>query len=223
MTDSQALALRNKMLGAILRQARMASGKSVSEMAELLGTSRGIYGSFEQGKRAISLPELELFAYHLNLPLWNFLAMESEQTEEKAKINPQLIVGLRQRMIGATLRTHRSEAGLSIKDLAGMVGIPSGRLSSYEQGARPIPLTELGALAEALDRQLDEYVDTEGPVGEWDGNLKAFHAFEELPQELRQFLSDPANRPYLNLARHLSEISVDRLRAVAEGLLDITL
>jgi transcriptional regulator with XRE-family HTH domain len=223
MTDSQALALRNKMLGAILRQARTDAGKSIRETAELIGTSRGIYGSYERGKRAISLPELELFAYHLNIPLGHFLSLGDEGADEKQPIDSQLIIGLRQRMIGATLRTQRSEAGLSIKDLAGMVSIPSSRLSSYEQGSRPIPLTELGALANAVDHQLDEYVDSEGPVGEWDTNLKAFRAFEELPHELRQFFSDPANRSYLELAHHLSEISVDRLRAVAEGLLDITL
>ena len=52
----------------------------------------------------------------------------------------------------------------------------------------------------------------------------AFTALEELemPLDLQVFVSKPINRPYLELAIRLSEMSVDRLRAVAEGLLEIT-
>jgi len=37
------------------------------------------------------------------------------------------------------------------------------------------------------------------------------------------FISKPVNRPYLQLAQRLSEMSVEKLRMVAEGLLEITL
>jgi hypothetical protein len=47
--------------------------------------------------------------------------------------------------------------------------------------------------------------------------------FLELPDELQVFLTQPVNRPYLELAVRLSEMSRDKLRSVAEGLLDITL
>ena len=45
----------------------------------------------------------------------------------------------------------------------------------------------------------------------------------ELPAELQAFVSQPVNRPYLELAIKLSSMSSDKLRSVAEGLLDITL
>jgi aminopeptidase-like protein len=51
---------------------------------------------------------------------------------------------------------------------------------------------------------------------------KAIHDFLKLPADLRQFVSQPVNIPYLELARKLSTMSKDRLRSVAEGLLDIT-
>jgi hypothetical protein len=43
-----------------------------------------------------------------------------------------------------------------------------------------------------------------------------------LPLEVRQFVATPVNRPYLELAMKLSSMSRDKLRAVAENLLDIT-
>jgi hypothetical protein len=46
--------------------------------------------------------------------------------------------------------------------------------------------------------------------------------FSELPSELQQFVCKPINRPYLELAMRLSDLPVDRLRTVAEGLLEIT-
>ena len=47
--------------------------------------------------------------------------------------------------------------------------------------------------------------------------------FKEMPPELQAFVAKPINLPYLELAQRLSEMSVDKLRAVAEGLLEITL
>ena len=47
--------------------------------------------------------------------------------------------------------------------------------------------------------------------------------FTDLPLEMQAFISKPINMPYLELAQRLSEMSVDRLRGVAEGLLEITL
>ena len=49
------------------------------------------------------------------------------------------------------------------------------------------------------------------------------HNFLEMPMELREFVALPVNRPYLELAMKLSNMSTDKLRSVAEDLLDITL
>jgi hypothetical protein len=40
---------------------------------------------------------------------------------------------------------------------------------------------------------------------------------------MQSFVCQPVNRPYLELAMKLSDLSREKLRAVAEGLLDITL
>jgi transcriptional regulator with XRE-family HTH domain len=223
MADKQILSLRSKILGAIMRKARTAAGKSLSEMSALIGETSGSLSSMERGSRAISLPQLELFAYNLDIPLRRFLGEDDAPLDTKEELNPKIVVALRQRMIGALLRTHRTEAGLSMRELADMSGLSSRRISSYEQGERPIPLPELEAMAGCLGRQIEDYVDLEGPVGEWREQRLAFEAFLELPVELREFLGEPMNRPYLDLARNLSAVSIDRLRALGQGLLDITL
>jgi hypothetical protein len=51
---------------------------------------------------------------------------------------------------------------------------------------------------------------------------EAVQHFLEMPAELREFVALPVNRPYLELAMKLSNMSRDKLRSVAENLLDIT-
>ncbi len=51
---------------------------------------------------------------------------------------------------------------------------------------------------------------------------KAVQDFLQLPPELQNFVSKPVNRPYLELAMKLSSMSTDKLRSVAEDLLEIT-
>ncbi|MBC8509927.1 MAG: hypothetical protein H8D34_34190, partial [Chloroflexi bacterium] len=82
---------------------------------------------------------------------------------------------------------------------------------------------ELEHMLKQLNISIDEFRDQTGPVGQWVVQERAIEQFSELPPELQDFVSKPINQPYLELAQRLSEMSVDQLRAVAEGLLDITL
>jgi transcriptional regulator with XRE-family HTH domain len=223
MTDKPALTLRTKMLGAMLREARLKANKSLKEVASLIGTTSGAVSNFEHGRKGISLPELELFAYHLDIPLEHFTTGSTIGTFQKTEFDPTTMVSLRQRMVGALLRKHRTEAEMSIRALADAAGFPSKRLSAYERGERPIPLPELERLLTVLGQSLEDYIDREGPIGEWVSNNHAFANLLQLPSELREFLSTPENQSYLRAAKHLSELSVEKLRALAESLLDLTL
>ncbi|MDP2776994.1 MAG: hypothetical protein Q8O48_05080, partial [Anaerolineales bacterium] len=59
--------------------------------------------------------------------------------------------------------------------------------------------------------------------GQWMSSQRAMQKILELPQEMQDFVCQPVNRPYLELAMKLNEMSKEKLRSVAEGLLDITL
>jgi transcriptional regulator with XRE-family HTH domain len=219
----ETLALRNRILGLLLRNARERAERTKRECAAALGVSTGTITAYEEGRKPISLPELEVLSYVLDTPVSHF--WEREPQIEGAQEPPPLeeVLALRHRIVGALLRKARLEADISQKDMAKVLGCTTGRLSSYEFGKRPIPLAELELLAQFLDRPLSYFLDTqEGPVGEWHRREEAWKYFSELSQEIQDFVSLPANVKYLEVAMRLSKMSVGELRGIAEGLLDIT-
>jgi hypothetical protein len=48
------------------------------------------------------------------------------------------------------------------------------------------------------------------------------NVLKSIPDEVQQFIKNPGNEPYLRLAMHLSSMSTEKLRAIAEGILEIT-
>jgi transcriptional regulator with XRE-family HTH domain len=223
-TPSQ-ITLRTKKLGVLIRGARLAARRTSEDCAKAMGVSKGTFHSYEEGKRAPSLPELELLAYYLKLPIEHFWGKASLSEEQPASepLDMQRLLELRQRMIGALLRQERTNADRSLKALSEETGISSARLKAYELGERPIPLPELETLMSALASRIENFFDQNGPIGGWITDEKSIRQFLQLPKDLQAFICQPVNRPYLDLARKLSGMSNEQLRSVAEGLLDITL
>ncbi len=133
------------------------------------------------------------------------------------------LIKLRQRMIGALLRQERNNVNMSIRHLSTETGITQARLKTYELGERAIPVPELESILTVMGSRIDVFFDQNGPVGQWMTSQRAMQKFLELPDEIQNFVCQPVNRPYLELAMKLSDLSREKLRAVAEGLLDITL
>jgi hypothetical protein len=73
-----------------------------------------------------------------------------------------------------------------------------------------------------LGGRIESFFDRSGPIGQWLISEEAVQHFLDMPMELRQFVALPVNRPYIELAMKLSNMSRDKLRSVAEDLLDIT-
>ncbi|MBI3362433.1 MAG: helix-turn-helix transcriptional regulator [Chloroflexi bacterium] len=224
MADKEALAVRAKILGVLLRDARLAAGKSLKDCATVLGGTPGAYGDCELGRKPLSLPELEILAFYLDTPLSHFWGSEiiSDDKPASAELHAGELLALRHRLIGAKLRAARTAAGVKRKELAAEAGISPGRLSAYEFGEKSIPIPELEVLARALGLTVDHFLERQGPIGEWDANRRAYERFEQLPPDLREFLVEPVNESYLRLAMQLAHLSVEKLRGIAEGILDIT-
>jgi transcriptional regulator with XRE-family HTH domain len=214
--------LRAKMVGAMLREARIAAGMSLKDAAAAIGVSGGALSSYEFGRKAISLPELELLAYTYDFSLRNFFFPEKYAKRVRAKVNPSLLLSLRHRQISAALVKSREAASLTQRELAESAGLTLPRLKAYEKGGKAIPLPDLEVLASRLGLTAETFVAQQPPVGEWDSAKRAFEVVAELPPDLQQFIATPANQPYLRLAMRLSKVPVDRLRTVGEGLIDIT-
>lgn len=216
--------LRTKILGVLLKDARLASGKTVKECAEAMGCKLAVYVAYEAGRKSPSLPELELLAYCLGMPVTHFWDNQSltESAQATQAVPATELTPLRNRIIGAQLRKARLAAKCKLKALAAEVGVPSGRLSAYELGEKAAPLPELEVIALRLGLRLEDLLETQGTIGEWDSTRRAFQDFRQLPAELREFVSHPLNENYLRLAQRLSQLPAAQLRSIAESLLEIT-
>ncbi|MGD8405191.1 MAG: helix-turn-helix transcriptional regulator [Anaerolineales bacterium] len=219
------ITLRAKKLGILIRDARLASRRSVKDCANAIDVTTGIFKAYEEGRKAPSLPELETLVYYLELPIDHFWSDKSisDAPERVTELDLPRLSNLRHRMIGALLRQERMNASLSMKSVAEQSGISTRRLKNYEMGERPIPLPELEVLLNILGGRVETFFDQGGPIGLWMTQQKAVQQFLDMPVELQNFVCQPVNRPYLDLARKLSEMSTEKLRSVAEDLLDITL
>lgn len=212
------------MLGVILKDARKAAHQTTRETAESIGMTTSMLSAFESGRRSITLPELEALAYTYDVPIRHFLYNAQFLTENKRDpINLKRLVPLRQKMIATKLRQLRAEKGMRLSELGKRTGISSRRIKSYEIGRRPITLSDLETLSTALGVEVASFLEPFGPVGEWEINRESDVLFQKLPSDIRHFAAQPVHEPYLRLAMRLSELPADRLRDIAEAILDITL
>lgn len=219
------ITLREKKLGLLIRDARIAERRSIKECADAIGIKPGLFRAYEEGRRAPSLPELETLVYFLKLPISHFWGNEtkSDASSVMESVDVPRLIALRQRMIGALLRQERTNANMSIRQIATEVGISQSKLKAYELGEKAISVPELESILTVLGSRIDVFFDQSGPVGLWLNNQRAMQKFIELPAEMQAFVCQPVNRPYLELAMKMSDMSREKLRSVAEGLLDITL
>ena len=219
------MSIRSRKLGLLIHNARMATRRSVEECSQAIGVTPQVFNEYELGEKSPSLPELELLAFYVNVPLEHFWGGEMLPVdgERSRNIDPERVRSLRQRVIGLMLRKARVEAGVSPDELAERTSITAEKIEAYEMGDIPVPVPELEVISSALNIPIRSMYDQHGPVGTWASQQQLLRAFMELPPEIQAFVCKPINRPYISVAERLSEMSVEKLRAVAEGLLEITL
>ncbi|MFQ5612835.1 MAG: helix-turn-helix domain-containing protein [Anaerolineae bacterium] len=224
MLNEEVLVLRRKILGVLIRNARIKAGMSQKELAGALEISSGLLTDIEFGRRDVSLPQLEAMAYLFHIPLsyfWSDGPIDPPEPEISLKDG----MALRRRIIGVLLKQARTQAGHSQKEVAEFLGCTPGRVSSYEFGKNDIPAFELEQLADFLDVSLDYFVD-KGlvPQSQQNGRLarQDLEHLADLSDDVREFVLNPANELYLRVAMRLGQLSTETLRALAEGILDIT-
>lgn len=220
-----AVAIRSKKLGVLIQSARQSGSYTIDDCSEAIGVSREQFELYEKGVVSPSLPEVEALAFYFQVPLdyfWGREVFDSNQNQLRV-FEKDRLMRLRNRVIGANLRQARHQAGMTALELASSAEISEEQLNRYELGEEAIPLPELELLANSVNRTIKDFQDNRGPIGTWIKQQRAMQHFADLSPDLQDFISKPINRPYLEIAQRLSEMSVEKLRAVAEGLLEITL
>jgi len=221
--DERRLALRNRMIGVLLRDARRREGCTLEECAEALGVSKSDIEAYEEGREPISLPELEVLGYVLDAPVSHFIDPHSQLTTDERDPDFATILSLRRRIIGTLVRQARLEADLDHHDLADWLGCTTDEVEAYELGKRSIPVTQLETLARSLELPLDYFRDEgDGPIAARQQQREIDRRFQDLPSNIKAFVAKPINVKYLELAMKLSHMPASRLREIAEGLLEIT-
>lgn len=223
MFNSYAKIIRAKKLGVLIQNARQVAQRTIPECAEIIHASPEEFEKYERGESSPSLPQLELLASYLRVSLDHF--WEDRILPEQLNFSDgrsRLLLLLRNRIIGAMIRQARLMNNLSINELAEKAGILENQLLDYELGTEPIPLPDLETLTEILNLPIKRLFRNQVPK-EITGQQYMIDELAGLPTELREFITKPSNRPYLELAYRLSQMSVEKLRAVAEVLLEITL
>jgi transcriptional regulator with XRE-family HTH domain len=188
-----------------------------------MGVTVATYTAYEEGRRDATLPELELLAYYLKVPVRLFFERPERLLADDPPIPAEKVIALRQRIIGALLRQVRQDRGRSVKDLATRLGVTTRRISDYELGRKPVPLSQLQEAADVLGVPMSYFIDEGvGPVGEQELLRSQFERFTELPDDVRKFVVNPTNISYLRVAQRLSDMTTEQLRNLAAAILDIT-
>lgn len=143
-------AIRQKIMGILLRNARIRAGRSQTELAAALRVSKYRYVAYEQGRHDLALPELEVIAELCDTPLSYFFDDESAVEDESEELAYQTVPRIQRKVIGALLRQARLQAGMTQKECAEKLGIPARRIGQYEDGEREIPPAEIEVLASYL-------------------------------------------------------------------------
>lgn len=221
---AEVYALRARILGVLIRDARLAKGLTEQQCAAEVGVPLEYFVDWEYGKRSPTLPQLEMLAYYIGVPVshfWNTKTVTGQP--EDRSVPKEVFTELRDRLIGTLLRMAREEAGLSQEAVAETAGLNAEDIEAYELSKRPIPFSELTSLASAVKKPLSYFMEDTGRVGEWLSSQEAYQHFNELPQAVRDWVVLPTNQPFIEIAMKLSKLPVQELREVGENILNITL
>jgi transcriptional regulator with XRE-family HTH domain len=213
--------LRARILGVLLQDARRSKGRTEQQCAAEIGVPLEYYTEMELGERAPSLPQLEILAYFIGVPISHFWNTTTVGTETSG-VAKEDFSDLRDRVIGAMIRAKRQALGMSAADLAEACGLTEQHIEAYELAQHPIPFTELTTLASALKVSVSYFMDDSSRVGDWLSAQEDYRKFAELPAELREWVMQPSHAPFIEIAMKLSKLPVKELRDVGENILNIT-
>lgn len=213
--------MRAKILGVLIQDARRHAGRAVAQCADAINLSPEQFEEAEQGDRVLSLPELEVLAIYLGVPMAHFWGTQT--LDDLPEPNYGDVLALRHRIVGGLLKQARLDAQRSQEALADQIGVDEATIEAYEQGQKEIPFLHLEELAQTLGVSIDYFVDDErGPLGRHEVEQRMNRHFQELPAEVKSFVSRPVNIGYLQTAMRLSEMDAEKLRSIAAGILEIT-
>ncbi|MCB0032574.1 MAG: transcriptional regulator [Anaerolineales bacterium] len=212
---------RAKILGVLIRDARLYAGRTIEDCAKLLHLSPEAFIEAEIGERILSLPDLEALSMYLDVSLDHFWG--DQVIGRKRRTDYTQFVARQNERIGRLLREARQQEGRAQADLANEIKVTPEKIAAYESGEEPVPLLDLDRLARYLGHSLNYFIDDgDGLLADHEAMQKMKQRLDDLPPDVRAFVAEPINISYLEIAMRLSRMNVKELRTVAENILNIT-
>lgn len=215
--EPQTVILQRKIIGVLIRAAREKARRTPVQLAQRLGVTPARVRQYEHGSRDLSLPELELIALYLQTPLSFFISGESTIEEETPEAPKPEEIRVRRALIGAKLKQARLAAGKSKEQCAQAIARKPGTIGRYERGASEIPLPELDTLARFLGVNLYYFLERKDDAAA--AGLLDLEKLARMPKEVRAFILETGNLPYLRMAMKFRDIPADRLNELGEIML----
>lgn len=216
----QSLRLRAKMFGVLMRDARIAARRSIDDVSRHLRLSPHTVEAWELGEEVASLPQVELLAFFLDVPVSHFWSIKTIESVRRTSPQEEFLE-IRNRVVGLMMRQAREEIGMSLADLATYTDLEADLLEAYEMG-QPIPFNELAVIASGIQRSMTYFLETSSQIGDILSSREKWKHFNNLPHELREFAANPQNIGFIEIALAFSRMSADTLKSIAVSMLDIS-
>lgn len=216
--------IQAKMLGVLIRDARLSAARTIEDCARIVGVTPQEFQAWEFGESTPALPQLEILAFYLGVPVshfWGSSTLREEYSEDRR--SEEEYMHLRTRMLGVMLRQAREEAGLSVEQLAEEARLDADLIKQYEMGEKVIPMHELTVMARGVNKTMNYFLDSSGMIGELLATREEWKHFAELPDDIRAFAANPVNIGFIEIAIMLSRMPTDKLRSVGRSIVDITM
>lgn len=223
--NTQLLSIKAKKFGVRLAALRQKKGLTTEVLSLWTGIANEKLQAIEQGDATITLPEIEIVALKLGFSTETLIAGELQDliSNKPDQAAVQHYAGLRDRMIALILRKTRLEQNHTIESVSANCGLEPNELDQFESGSKPVPLPVLELLCSEYQIPLFSLIPHQPETDSAPTmDVSTIKLNENMPADVIEFVNNPINLPYLELARKLSDLDAAKLRSIAEGLLEIT-
>jgi len=197
--------------------------RTTDDCAAFLHLSNDDYLKFERAELYLSLPEVELLAAFLGVPVNAFFQSQPDNFDQitimAEDIQPRY-KDLRHKMVSSIIYSKRKEKGLTHQELHDATQIQLDHLESYEKAGTSIPLNHLLSIIDALSIPEEILIDTDGLTDDHESKTFTHQAWiPEYSQENGQDIPSEGD-PYHLLSQLIKRLPKEEQAELAKLLLN---
>lgn len=136
-----------------VKKIRKLKNRSLHDCAKRLDISKKDYHQFEEGQGVLSLPEIELLAIFLEVPIPSLFEPSEAGLDRLLLLSDERKPSykhLRNKMIQTKLNIEMADLDISVENLNQDTGIPLETLKSYQNNGARIPFAHLAIICDRL-------------------------------------------------------------------------